>query len=274
MPIEVNSKRWGLLPKWGELVAYRDLFLTFTYRDLRVRYAQTILGLFWAILQPVITLSILVLIFGRAVQVDTKGIPYSLFAVCGVAVWTYFAFVMKESGSALIASQEMIRKIYFPRLIIPLGKAMLGLVDLLVALLLLVLLFLYHGQRLGHEWWLALPCLVALIAISLGIGLWIAALTIRARDLQHVVPYLVQFGLFITPVAYLASTVTDTLPGWAQVVYFLNPMAGLVECFRAAMLGIGPPHPLSWVSFVTGAAIFVTGLYAFRRMERTIADRI
>jgi len=274
MQIKVHAKKWGWLPDLSELFAYRDLLITLTYRDLRVRYAQTTLGLVWAIVQPLMTLVVLTLIFGRAVQVETAGIPYPLFAITGISAWTYFAFVLKESGGSLIASQEMVRKIYFPRLIIPLSKASVGLVDLVVALLIMAVLFAYYGIAPQGRAVLVLLYLLGIMASALGIGIWVSALTIRFRDLQHVVPFVVQFGLFVTPVAYSAETVTKNLPKWAETAYFINPMAGLIEGYRWALLGVGDPGGLCWVSFVSSLCIFITAFIYFRRMERSVADLI
>lgn len=272
--VVVDAKEWRPLPKLRELFDHRDLFLTLAYRDIRVRYAQTALGLLWALVQPLVTLLILTLIFGRAVHVETSGIPYPLFAVTGVSVWSYFSFVLKESGSSIIGSQEVVRKIYFPRLIIPLSKASVGLMDLIVALLVMVVLFVYYGQPPHWGMALALVYLLGIIIASLAVSIWVSALTIRFRDLQHVVPFAIQFGLFVTPVAYPASTVTSTLPHWGQVIYFLNPMAGLVEGYRWALLGVGDPGGLCLVSFIVTVVLFVSGMFYFHRMERTVADLI
>lgn len=274
MKIVVDAKAWRSLPNIRELIDHRDLFLTLAYRDIRVRYAQTLLGLLWALVQPLATLIILTLVFGRAVKVDTGNIPYPLFAVTGVSAWTYFSFVLKESGSSIIGAQEVVRKIYFPRLIIPLSKAAVGLMDLVVALVLMAALFVYYGQTPHWGMALALVYLLGIIIASLGVGLWVSALTIRFRDLQHVVPFAIQFGLFVTPVAYPAASVTSTLPYWAQVLYFINPMAGLVEAYRWALLGIGDPGGLCYISFFVTFILFVTGVLYFRRMERTVADMI
>jgi lipopolysaccharide transport system permease protein len=270
----VDAKRWKSLPNLRELYDHRDLFLTLAYRDLRVRYAQTALGLLWAFVQPLATLVILTLVFGRAVHVNTSGIPYPLFAVTGVSVWSYFSFVLKESGNSIIGAQGVVRKIYFPRLIIPLSKATVGLVDLIVVLLVMGVLFTYYGR--APQWGMALAFvyLFGIIIASLGVGIWVSALTIRFRDLQHVVPFAIQFGLFVSPVAYPAATVTSTLPFWGQVLYFLNPMAGLVEGYRWALLGVGDPGGLCFVSFIVTALLFVSGMIYFRHMERTVADLI
>lgn len=272
--IVVDAKGWDWLPNLRELFDHRDLFLTLAYRDLRVRYAQTALGLLWAFLQPLATLVILTLVFGRAVHVDTSGIPYPLFAVTGVSVWSYFSFVLKESGNSLIGAQGVVRKIYFPRLIIPLSKATVGLVDLVVVLLVMGALFIYYGRAPNWKMALALVYLFGIIIASLGVGTWVSALTIRFRDLQHVIPFAIQFGLFVSPIAYPAATVTSTLPHWGQVLYFLNPMAGLVEGYRWSLLGVGGPGGLCLLSYIVTVLLFVSGMIYFRHIERSVADLI
>lgn len=274
MRIHVDAAHWKVLPDLRELFAHRDLFLTLAIRDLKVRYAQTVLGLAWAVVQPLATLVIMSLIFGRAVKVDTGGAPYPLFAIVGISAWGYFSFVLKESGGSIIGAQEIVRKIYFPRLIIPLSKAAVGFMDLLVALLMMVALFLWYGRAPGAQIVYALPYLLAIILIALGIGIWISSLTIRFRDLQHVVPFMIQFGLFATPVAYPARAITTALPDWAQTLYFLNPMAGAVEGWRWSVLGVGDPGGLCWLSLLSGALLFFTSFIYFRSMERVVADLV
>jgi lipopolysaccharide transport system permease protein len=274
MRIHVDAARWSALPDLHELFAHRDLFLTLAIRDLKVRYAQTVLGLAWAVVQPLATLVILSLIFGRAVNVSTGDLPYPLFAIAGISVWSYFAFVLKESGGSVIGAQEIVRKIWFPRLIIPLSKAAVGLVDLLVALLMVVVLMAWYGVMPGPHALYAPFYLLAIILIALGLGIWISALTIRFRDLQHVVPFIIQFGLFATPVAYPCSIITGSLPKWVQVLYFLNPMAGAVEGWRWSLLGVGDPGGLCWLSLASGLVIFITSLLGFRSVERVVADLV
>jgi lipopolysaccharide transport system permease protein len=272
MRIEVDAKRWRWLPDLREFYAYRDLFLVLAYRDLQVRYAQTVLGIVWAVVQPCATLVVMTLVFGRAVGVDTSGIPYPLFAITGISAWTYFAFVMKESGGSLIASQEMVRKVYFPRLLVPVSKSAVGITDLVVALAVMVVLFFHYGMAPEPHIVLALFYLFGIMISALGVGIWVSALTIRYRDLQHVVPFAIQLGLFLTPVAYTAGAVTGNLPGWMQAVYFLNPMAGLIEGYRWCLLGVGDPGGWCWLSFVSSAVLLLSSFVYFRKMERVVAD--
>lgn len=274
MRIEVDAKAWSPFPDLRELVAHRDLFLTLAYRDIRVRYAQTFLGFSWALFQPMATLLIMVLVFGRAVKVDTMGVPYPLFAITGISAWAYFAYVLKESGSSIIGAQEIVRKIYFPRIIIPVSKATVGLVDLTVALMVMLFMFAYYGEMPGPNVLLSLVYLMGIMMAALAVGIWVSALTIRFRDLQHVVPFLIQFGLFATPVAYPTELVTKALPLWVQVIYFMNPMAGLIEGYRWCLLGIGDPGGLCMISVVSTLMLAVTSLLYFRSVERFIADLV
>jgi lipopolysaccharide transport system permease protein len=274
MRIHVDAARWSALPDLRELLAHRDLFLTLAIRDLKVRYAQTVLGLAWAVVQPLATLVVLSLIFGRAVKVDTGQVPYPLFAIVGISVWSYFSFVLKESGGSVIGAQEIVRKIWFPRLIIPLSKAAVGFVDLLVALVMVLVLMAWYGFVPGGHLLFVVPYLLAIILVAVGLGIWISALTIRFRDLQHVVPFLIQFGLFATPVAYPCRIITGSLPEWAQAIYFLNPMAGAVEGWRWSVLGVGDPGGLCWLSLASGLFIFLTSLLGFRSIERVVADLV
>ncbi len=268
----VDSEKRSRLLNLRELLHYRDLFYILAYRDLRVRYAQTFLGLLWAVLQPLATLTIFTIVFGRAVKVDTGGVPYPLFAITGMAAWTYFAFVMKESGNSIISAQGMVKKIYFPRLVIPLSKAVVGFVDFGIALLFMTILMLVYQYPLVPQL-VFLPVFILLTIFSaLSVGIWLSALTIRYRDFQHVVPFLVQFGLYATPTAYPASAIIDNLPKWATVIYYLNPMAGVVEGFRWCLLGGTPPSQYAFLSFSLVAVLLVSGLFYFKRVERVMAD--
>jgi len=258
----------------GELLRYRDLLVVLAYRDYRVRYAQTLLGLAWAFIQPTTTLLVFSMVFGRAVGIDTGVIPYPLFAVCGMAVWSYFAYVVSQSGTSIIGAQEMIKKIYFPRLVIPLSKAAVGFIDFGIAAMLILALLLYYGVApSSHIVFLPLFAAVGVVA-ALAVGIWTSALTIRFRDFQHVVPFVVQVGLYATPVGYPAALVTDAVPGWAGVLYYLNPMAGITEGFRWALLGTNPPNILSYVSLGVTLILLLGGVFYFKSVERTMADLV
>ncbi len=266
----IKAGKLSLFPDIREMVRFKDLFLVLAYRDYRVRYAQTLLGFLWALIQPLFTLLIFVLIFGRAIQIDTGGIPYPLFAVVGMSAWTFFAYVLNQSGVSIIASQEMIKKIYFPRLTIPLSKAVVGFIDYSITLVMVLLLMIYYQYPIS--WNIALFPLffLVLVVLSLSIGIWLSALTIRYRDFQHVIPFLVQFGLYATPVAYPAQMVPEEFH-W---LYYSNPMAGLIEGFRWSLLDTAPPSPYGYFSYVITAVLFVSGLIYFRRVESSMADLV
>ena len=264
--IDADKKALSLNLK--ELYAYRDLFLILAYRDLRVRYAQTFLGILWAVIQPLATLAIFTLVFGRVVKVDTGGVPYPLFALAGMSMWTYFSTVMSQAGSSIIGAQNMIQKIYFPRLVIPLSKAVVGLVDLAIGLLFLFgVMVWYRYIPSAHSIYLPLFLLLNIVA-ALSIGIWLSTLTIRFRDFQYVVPFMVQFGLYTSPVGYPTSLVPEKF----RLLYFLNPMAGVIEGTRWCLFG-GDGLPWeAYLSFVLIGVLFISALYYFRRTERIMAD--
>jgi homopolymeric O-antigen transport system permease protein len=266
--IVIDANKKGLKLNFRELYHYKDLFLILAWRDLRVRYAQTFLGLFWAILQPLATLVIFILIFGRALKVDTGDIPYSVFALAGMSAWSYFAFVLNQSGTSIISSQEMVKKVYFPRLVIPLSKAMTGFVDFAITLaFLLVMMIIYRVPATIDLVYFPLFFLLNVMA-ALGAGIWTSALTIRYRDFQHVIPFVVQIGLYATPIAYPASLVPEKY----QLLYHLNPMVGVVEGFRYALLGVGEIGSYSYISYSIIVLLFISGLFYFRKVERVMAD--
>lgn len=269
----ISADRTSVIPDFQELYKYKDLFLTLSWRDFRVRYAQTTIGLLWAVLQPVITLLILSLVFGRFVGVKTT-VPHLLFTVAGMSIWTYFSYVMTNSGNSIIASQEMVKKIYFPRLIIPLSKAVVGLIDFSIALLIMAGLMIYYGIAPSANVWAAPLFLLVGVIAALGAGIWLSALTVRYRDFQHVVPFIVQIGLYVTPIAYPAEFATQQLPKWAATIYYLNPMAGVIQGFRWSLFGGNPPGDLFWVSLVMVLLLFVTGLFYFRKVEDDMADYV
>lgn len=268
----VDAEKKGISLNLRELFQYRDLFLILAYRDLRVRYAQTFLGLLWAVLQPLATLIIFTVVFGKVARVDTGGVPYPLFAVCGMAAWSYFAFVLNQSGNSIIGAQEMVKKIYFPRLVIPLSKAVVGFVDFIIAFIFIVILLFYYGEIPSANI-VYLPIFILLTIVSaLAVGIWLSALTIRYRDFQHIVPFMVQFGLYATPVGYKAKDVVDNLPEWGTFLFYANPMAGIVEGFRWSILGGDPPGIYAYISFSVVLLLFISSLFYFKRVEKVMAD--
>ena len=269
----IDASHSSIIPDFKELYRYKDLFITLTWRDFRVRYAQTTIGLLWALLQPVITLLILSLVFGKFVGVKTD-VPYLLFAMTGLTIWTYFSFVISNAGSSIIASLGMIKKIYFPRLIIPLSKAAVGLIDLGISLLIMICLMFYYGIVPSSNVWLAPVFLFFGMLAALAVGIWLSAITVRYRDFQHVVPFMVQIGLYITPIAYPADFAMQQLPKWAATVYYLNPIAGVVQGFRWSIFGGEAPGSLMYVSFAMIIVLFVSGLFYFRKVEDDMADYV
>jgi lipopolysaccharide transport system permease protein len=269
--IEASSKK--VFPDLKEIFRYKDLFYTLTWRDFRVRYAQTTIGFLWAILQPVVTLLILTLVFGRFVGVKTE-VPHVLFTVAGMSIWSYFSYVMTNSGNSIIASQSIVKKIYFPRLIIPLSKAIVGFIDFGISLLIMVVLMIYFGITPSSNIWFAPLFIIMGIVAALGVGIWLSALTVRYRDFQHVVPFMVQIGLYITPIAYPAEFAVKQLPEWAATIYYLNPMAGVVQGFRWSMFGSEAPGDLIYVSIGIIILIFISGMAYFSKVEDEMADYV
>lgn len=267
----IDASKYSLLPNIRELLHYKDLFRTLAWRDFKVRYAQTTIGLLWAVLQPVVTIGLLTLVFGRFIGVKTE-VPYLLYNVSGMAIWAYFAYVLSNSGNSIIAAQQMVKKIYFPRLVIPLSKAVVGLIDFGIVFLILLGLMIYYQVRPSvHIWAMPFCILLAMIA-SLGAGIWLSALTVRYRDFQHVLPFIVQIGLYVTPVAYPAEFAMQALPNWAAQIYFLNPMAGIIQGFRWSLFGGTPPGGYFWISVIMVFIIFITSLFYFRKVEDSMAD--
>ena len=254
-----------------ELWAYRELLYFLVWRDLKVRYRQTVLGVLWAIIQPLATTLVFSIFFGRLARMPSDGVPYPLFALAALVPWTFFAQALAQASNSVISSQELIRRIYFPRLAIPLAAILPGLVDFVLAFLVLLGAMAIYGlvPELAVLW---LPPLVLLTAATaLGVGLWLAAINVRYRDVRHIVPFLIQIWLFLTPIAYPSSLLSEP---W-RTVYGLNPMAGVVECFRWALLGTGTaPGPMIAVSAAATLLLLTGGVAYFRRMERSFADVI
>lgn len=269
----IEASKRKIFPDFREFFRYKDLFYTLTWRDFRVRYAQTSIGFLWAILQPVVTLLILTLVFGRFVGVKTE-VPHILFTVAGTSIWTYFSYVMTNSGNSIIASQSMVKKIYFPRLIIPLSKAVVGFIDFGISLLIMIALMIYYGiAPSGNIWFAPIFVFVGIIA-ALSVGIWLSALSVRYRDFQHVVPFMVQIGLYLTPIAYPAEFAVKQLPQWASTIYYLNPMAGVVQGFRWSVFGGEAPGNLIFVSFGIILLILITGIAYFSKVEDEMADYV
>jgi len=262
------AKGWTAVG-FRELWQYRELLYFLIWRDVKVRYKQTALGAAWAIIQPLFMMIVFSLFFGRLARVPSDGIPYPVFSFCALLPWQLFAHALTESSNSLVGNQNLITKVYFPRLVIPLAAVLGGVIDFLIAFAILLLLMLYYGIVPGWAI-LTLPAFLLLaIATALGVGLWLSALNVQYRDVRYTINFLVQFWLFATPVAYPSSLIPEK---W-RVFYGLNPMAGVVEGFRWALLGKSePPGMMLWVSVVMVVLILTGGLYYFRRMEQEFAD--
>lgn len=262
-----------------ELWVFRELIYFLTWRDIKVRYKQTALGAAWAILQPFMTMVVFTIFFGRLAKVPSDNVPYPIFAYTALLPWGLFTKALTDAGRSLVANRSMITKIYFPRLAIPIASVLGGVVDFGLAFIVLIGMMAYYRFAPGSAYQpvvtpalLALPLFLLLSVITaLGVGLWLSALNVIYRDINYILPFLTQFWLFITPVAYPASMV----PGRWRLLYALNPMTGVVEGFRWALLGTETaPGPILAISTAIAVLILVTGLFYFRRMERTFADTV
>jgi lipopolysaccharide transport system permease protein len=252
-----------------ELWKHRELLYFLTWREIKVRYKQTALGVAWAVLQPLFAMLVFSLFFGRLGKLPSDGIPYPLFVFAGLVPWTFFSNALAGSSNSLVNSAHLISKIYFPRLALPISSILSGLVDFALAFVLLLGIMGYYrvAPTVNALW---LPLLVLLAAVTaLGVGLWLSALNVEFRDIKHTLPFLSQMWMFATPIAYPSSM----LPARWRAIYGLNPMVGVVEGFRWALLGTGTrPGPMILVSSFAAGVLLVSGAFYFRRMERTFAD--
>lgn len=262
-------KGWRMLD-WRELWAYRELLWVLTARDVKVRYKQTVLGAAWAIIRPFTTMVIFSVVFGQLAKMPSDGYPYPVFVYAALLPWTFFSNAVTTSGQSLVGSANLVSKVYFPRLIIPLASAGSGLIDLLISTGILLLMMQWYG--LGWSWnLLAAPFLLAAVVFAaLGVGTLLSAMTVSYRDFTHIMPFLVQVWLYVTPVIFPVSLV----PARWQWVLYLNPMTGLVEGFRAAFLGKPFDVPGLCVSIAVAVALFAMGVAYFERVERRFADII
>jgi len=261
-----------------DLWLYRELIYFMTWRDLLVRYKQTVLGVSWAVLQPVLQMVVFDLLFNRMAGLSAEGFPYPIFNFTALLPWNMFAHALNVASRSLVSNRNMLTKIYFPRVIIPLSSIIASVVDFLIGSVVLVgLMIYYHLQPTAHYrieitpalLWLPAFFLLAFIS-TLGVSLWLSALNVVYRDVGHVIPFLTQIWLFITPVVYSSREISAS---W-RVIYALNPMVGVVDGFRWAILGTQAPDGSVWVSVMAAVAVLLSGMVYFRRMERTFADEI
>ncbi|OQY27196.1 MAG: phosphate ABC transporter permease [Candidatus Cloacimonetes bacterium 4572_55] len=262
------GKGWApLRPK--ELWEYRELLYFFTWRDIKVRYKQTVLGAAWAVIQPFFTMIVFSLFFGKLAKIPSDNIPYPIFSYAALVPWSFFSNSLTHGSNSLVENANLIKKIYFPRLLVPTSSVISGIVDFILAFIVLLLMMMFFRiTPTIHVVWLPFLLLLA-FATSLGVGLWLSAMNVQFRDVRYVIPFLTQFWLFITPIAYPSSL----LPEPWRTLYAINPMAGVVEGFRWALLGADTaPGMMIVISSIVSGVILVSGAYYFRRMERSFAD--
>ncbi|MCI0416468.1 ABC transporter permease [bacterium] len=263
------SKGWASLQLKG-LWEYRELLYFLIWRDVKVRYKQTVLGAAWAVIQPVFTMLVFSLFFGKLGKIPSDGIPYPLFSYSALLPWNFFAQSINEASNSLVGSSNLIRKVYFPRLVIPIAGVLAGLVDFGIAFVVLIGMIIYYKVHFTLNLLLLPLFLLLAIGASLGVGFWLSALNVKYRDVRFTLPFLTQFWLFATPVAYPSSMLSEP---W-RTLYGLNPMVGVVEGFRWALLNTSPPGPMIGLSAVVTILMVVLGAFHFRRMERTFADLV
>ena len=252
-----------------ELWEYRELLYFLCWRDIKVRYKQTVLGAAWAIIQPFLTMVVFTLFFGQLAQIPSDGIPYAIFCYAALVPWTFFANGLSQASNSLVSNGNLLTKVYFPRLIMPLAGVLSGIIDFVVAFVVLLGMMVYYGLvPTIHILWLPAFLLLALVT-ALGVAVWLSTMNVQYRDVRHVIPFLTQFWMFATPIAYPSSLLSEP---W-RTLYAINPMVGVVEGLRWALLGTATaPGLMSIVSALAALTVLVTGVFYFRRMEKTFAD--
>jgi len=260
---------WQIID-FKELKQYRDLFYFLVWRDIKVLYAQTILGFSWAILQPLIQVVIFTVVFGKIAKVPTDGIPYFLFSSVAIIPWTYMSQSMQQSSQSLVQGQNMLGKVYFPRLIFPMTAVLSRLVDFGISILIILGVMLYY--RVLPTWNLLLfPLLVVLMAsIPAGIGMWLSSLAIRFRDVKHAMPFVVRMLIYTAPIVYSASSIPEKY----RLIYSFNPIVGVIEGYRACLLGTSIPWQYIWPGIITAVILLISGALYFKKMEQIVVDVI
>jgi lipopolysaccharide transport system permease protein len=268
--IVIKPKSGWQIINLKELKEYRDLFYFLVWRDIKVLYAQTILGFLWAILQPVIQIVLFTIVFGKVAKINTDGIPYVLFSTVAIIPWTYMSQSMTQSSQSLVTEQHMLGKVYFPRLIFPFTSVLAKLVDFGISMLIVMGVIFYY--RVGLTWnLLFFPILVVvMVGFSAGVGMWLSAMAIRFRDVKHAMPFVVRMLMYTAPIVYSASSIPEKY----RVIYSLNPIVGLIEGFRACFLGLPMPWLFIWPGIIIGGIVFISGAFYFKRMERVFVDVI
>lgn len=272
------SKGWAAL-NLRDLWRYRELAFFLTWRDIKVRYKQTLLGALWAVIQPLLQMVVFNFLFGNLGSIPTGDIPRPIFTFAALLPWNLFSQALSEASRSLVSNRNMITKVYFPRLLVPISSVLSGVVDFAIAFLILLGMMFHYAYPLQTAAW-AVPAFLALALVSaLGVGLWLAAWNLHYRDVRYLLPFLTQIWMFLTPIAYplneAADKLSSILPAQLLKLYYLNPMVGVVEGFRWALLGTGEP-PLEALAFaiVVSLVMLISGMFYFRRMERTFADMV
>ena len=271
IPVVVVKPRpgWQII-NFKELKEYRDLFLFLVWRDIKILYAQTILGFSWAILNPLLQIIVFAFVFGRVAQIPTDGIPYVLFSTVAIIPWTYMSQTITQSSQSLIQGQQMLGKIYFPRLIFPITPVLARLVDFGISIVIVLVVIVYY--RVTPTWNLLLFPLFVLLMMSIGagIGMWLSAMAIRFRDVKFAMPFIIRMLMYSAPIVYSASSI----PSKYRMIYSLNPIVGVIEGFRACLLGGAFPWQYIWPGIFTALILVISGSLYFKRMERVFVDVI
>lgn len=265
-----NKKGINLRQRVKELIDYRELLMTLAYRDFRVKYAQTVLGLLWAIIEPLFSAIILSLIFNKIAGVNTFGVNPVLFGLSGMMVWNYFANVIHQGSNSLILAQNMVKKIYFPRIIVPASKALASLPDLLITIVFTLIFYFTVFDEITLNLLFLVLFIFLTIIVSLSLAVWFSAMNIRYRDFQHVVPFVTRIGLFLTPVAYSSIDIPENY----RWIFFINPLTGVIEAIRWSMFNLSVDWSLFSISLVVALFFLITGFLYFNKLEKSIADII
>jgi lipopolysaccharide transport system permease protein len=265
----IDAADAGKIFDWHELWRYRDLLYFLVWRDIKTRYSQSVLGIGWAVIQPVFTMVVFTIVFGRLAQISSDGVPYAIFSYTALVPWTYFSTALAGATGSLVSSSSIITKVYFPRLAIPIAPVLAKLIDFAIALLILFIMMLYY-QISPTGWVFTLPVLIFLMMLAAaGAGMWLTALALQYRDINYAISFIVQLLMYTAPVVYPASSI----PANFQLLYAVNPMVGVIEGFRSAFLGTNPmPWNFVGIGSVSAVIILISGLIYFRRMERFFAD--
>ncbi len=252
-----------------ELWHYRELIYFLTWRDIKVRYKQAVLGIAWSVLQPVLTTAIMTLVFGVLLKVESDGLPYPVFALSALLPWHLFQLSLQKSSISLVGNANLLTKVYFPRVIIPFSSVLAALVDFVISLMLLFITMAIYGIPLTWNVLWVIPLTLLTVLAALAVGLWLSALNVQYRDVQQMVPFLIQIWMYATPIVYPINTIPE---GTFRYIYSLNPMVGVVQGFRWAFFGGSPPDMTLLISSLAVLLLLVSGLFFFRRMEKTFAD--